>query len=239
MDVSAVQQSIKKFLKKHKQTFFTISSNQSKALELAVTVGVAEHYRSTGYAIHVVNPRRSPHTFVVKTSTRGNPWNFTHLKFERNGMVYEGHINLVVESAHDEGRYCVDFGLTKIDCVPDQTPKAAWIAAQNKDLVTFAEVKKLVVYPMLLAQFLGIVHEIKPCFIHGRTPSRFVKDDHLFPVLASLGNFSGNSSKIVESYKARKIRVLVAENFDLRLARVRARKQQSPFVYKDEFEDEI
>ena len=239
MDVSAVQQSIKKFLKKHKQTFFTISSNQSKALELAVTVGVSEHYRSTGYTIHVVNPKKSPGTFVVKTSTRGHPWNFTHLKLERNGAVYEGHMNLMVESAHDEGRYCVDFGLTKVGCVPDKAAQEAWVAAKNSDLVTFAEVKKLVVYTMLLAQFLGIVHEIKPCFIHGRTPKGFVSEDHLFPVLASLGNFSGNSSKIVEGYKNRRIRIVIAENFDLRLARVRGKRQVSPFVYVDEFEDEI
>ncbi|OXS13763.1 hypothetical protein CGX12_17975 [Zobellella denitrificans] len=239
MDVNAVQQSIRKFLKKHKQAFFTISSNQSKALELAVTVGVAEHYRSVGYTIHVVNPKKSPQTFVVKTSTRGHPWNFTHLKFERHDVIYEGHMNLVVESAHDEGRYCVDFGLIKTGCVPDKAMKTAWSAAKNKDLVTFAEVKKLVVYPMLLAQFLGIVHEIKPCFIHGRTPRGFGREDHLYPVLASLGNFSGNSSKIVEAYKTRRVRVLVAENFDLRLAGVRSGRQESPFVYADEFEDEI
>ncbi|MDT8428290.1 MAG: hypothetical protein RQ757_05950 [Pseudomonadales bacterium] len=239
MDVSAVQQSIKKFLRKHKQTFFTINSNQSKALELAVTVGVSEHYRSTGYTIHVVNPKKTPDTFVVKTCTRGHPWNFTHLKFERNEIVYEGHMNLMVESAHDEGRYCVDFGLTKIGCVPEKAVKEAWVAAKNSDLVTFAEVKKLVVYPMLLAQFLGIVHEIKPCFIYGRTPKGFISEGHLFPTLASLGNFSGNSAKIVEGYKSRKIRIMVAENFDLRLARVRLSRQISPFVYEDEFENEL
>ncbi|MFO7906924.1 MAG: hypothetical protein R6U98_29985 [Pirellulaceae bacterium] len=239
MDVSAVQHSIRAFLKKHKHTFFAISSNQSKALELAVTVGVSEHYRSTGYAISVVNPKKTPNTFIVKTSTRGHPWNFTHLTFERNGVVYEGHMNLMVESAHDAGRYCVDFGLTKNGCVPEKATKEAWVAAKNGDLITFAEVKKLVVYPMLLAQFIGIVHEIKPCFIHGRNPRGFVSEEHLFPVLASLGNFSGNSAKIIEGYKNRKIRVVVAENFDIRLARVRGGAQSSPFVYVDEFQNEI
>lgn len=230
MDVSAVQESIEKFLRKHKQAFSKIGLNQSKALELAVAVGVSEHYRSMGYAVHVVNPRKSPMTFVVKTGARGYPWNFTHLKFERRGTVFEGHMNLVVESAHDEGRYCVDFGLTKAGCVPCEARRDIWIAAKNRDLITFAEVKKLVVYPMLLAQFIGIVHEIKPCFIAGRSPRGFVSENHLYPVLASLGNFSGNSSRIVKGYKRRKIRVVVAENYDIRLARVRGKKQSSPFV---------
>lgn len=91
---------------------------------------------------------------------------------------------------------------------------------------------------MLLAQFLGIVHEIKPRFVHGKNPKGFVSEDHLFPVLASLGNFSGNSSKIVEGFKNRRIRVVFAENFDLRLARVRAQRQISPFAHLDEVLDE-
>ena len=92
--------------------------------------------------------------------------------------------------------------------------------------------KKLVVYPMLLAQFIGIVHEIKPCFIYGRLPRGFFKYEHLFPVLASLGNFSGNSSKIVDAYKSRNIHITIAENFDVRLANVRGGHQKSPFVYE-------
>ena len=104
----------------------------------------------------------------------------------------------------------------------------AWEALSNDELITFAEVKKLVVYPMLLAQFVGIAHEIKPCFITGRRPQGFLKGDHLFPLLASLGNFSGNSSKIVDEYKNRNIRVTIAENYDLRLAYVRSKHQKSP-----------
>ena len=239
MDVNSVQDSIKKFLKKHKQAFYTISTNQSKALELAVTVGVSGHYRSNGYTISVVNPEKSPDTFVVKTNTRGHPWNFTHLVFERDESVYEAHMNLMVRSAHDDGMYCVDVGLTKVGSVPSTSKKQVWKAVNNDDLVTFAEVKKLVIYPMLLAQFVGIVHEIKPCFIYGRTPRGFIKEDHLFPALASLGNFSGNSSKIVEAYKGRKLRITIAENFDLRLSYVRGDHQKSPFVYEDTWDGEI
>lgn len=239
MDISSVQKSIKTFLEKHKQTFYTISSNQSKALELAVTVGVSEHYRSNGYEITVVNPKKSRRTFVVKTSTRGHPWNFSHLRFERKGILYEAHMNLMVRSAHDQGKYCVDLGLTKPGAVPEKALKTGWECAKNEDVVTFAEVKKLVVYPMLLAQFVGIVHEIKPCFISGRLPRGFSKQAHLFPALASLGNFSGNSSQIVEGYKNRNIRITIAENFDVRLANVRGGHQKSPFVYEDDWKDRI
>lgn len=239
MDVDAVVGAVKKFLKKHKQTTYNLSSNQSKALELAVTVGVAEHYRSNGYEITVVNPKKNPEVFVVKTSTRGHPWNFSHLVLERNGAVYEAHMNLMVCSAHDDGVYCVDVGLTVPGAVPTKPAKPIWKRADNEALVTFAEVKKLVIYPMLLAQFVGIVHEIAPCFIAGNVPPKFLEQSHLFPALASLGNFSGNSSNIVQAYAKRNIRITIAENFDVRLAMVRNGRQKSPFIYEDEFDDEL
>lgn len=230
MDVSAVSRSIEAFLKKEKQAFYQISTNQSKALELAVTVGVTEHYRSNSYSVSICNPANDKNTFVVKTSTRGHPWNFSYVHLERDGKEYEAHMNLMVQSAHDLGHYCVDVGIAKAGVVPKKATKSKWVCLSNHELVTFAEVKKLVVYPMLLAQFVGIVHEIKPPFIGGRMPRGFIKEEHLLPALASLGNFSGNSSQIVQAYKKRGIRLVVAENFDMRLASVRLGHRDSPFA---------
>jgi hypothetical protein len=82
---------------------------------------------------------------------------------------------------------------------------------------------------MLLAQFVGIVHEIKPRFIGGRLPRGFAKLGHLPPALASLGPFSSNSKAIADSYIQRKINITIAPNFDIRLAKVRGGHQSSPF----------
>ena len=229
VDIEAVGKHIHAFLKKHSQALYKLSTNQSKTLELAVTVAVSEHYTSHGYSVSVNNPLSKPNRFVIKTSTRGYPWNFSVLHLERDGVEFEAHMNLLVRSAHDEGRYCVDLGVVNQGVVPNAKPKVTWDCVPNDQLVTFAEVKKLVVYPMLLAQFLGIVHEIKPTFIGGHMPYGFLKRDHLLPTLASLGGFSGNSSKIVGAYESRKVRVNIAENFDVRLARVRFGDTNSPF----------
>ncbi|MEQ8690196.1 MAG: hypothetical protein RIC89_05080 [Pseudomonadales bacterium] len=233
MDVDAVSTIIKSFLRKHKQTTYQLSTNQSKALELAVTIGVTEHYRSNGYEVSVVNPPKNPSAFVVKTSTRGYPWNFSKILIARDSRLYEAHMNLMVSSAHDDGHYCVDVGVVKAGLVPDKQPAKPWKCAENDSLVTFAEVKKLVVYPMLLAQFVGIVHEILPSFIGGRLPYGFMSGDHLLPALASLGHFSGNATTIVNAYKKRNIRVAIATNFDIQIARVRRGDQRSPFAYND------
>lgn len=239
MDVEAVHRAIKDFLENNRQTFSAIDSNQSKALELAATVGIAEHYRSIGYEISIVNPKPRRHEFVVKTSTRGYPWNFSHIRLRRDNDEFHAHMNLMVSSAHDEGIYCIDVGITLPGKVPSEAMRGGWSHLGNRDLVTFAEVKKLVVYPMLLAQFIGIVHEIKPCFLSGRLPRHFARCAHLRPTLASLGSFSGNSRKIVDAYAGRRIQVAIAENFDIRLARVRASTASSPFEKFDETVDEL
>jgi len=71
---------------------------------------------------------------------------------------------------------------------------------------------------MLLAQFIGIVHEIKLGFLASRGD---LDDTHLSPVLIALGHFSENSASIVADYNRRGIHVTIAENYDMRLGPVK------------------
>lgn len=236
MNVEAIEKSIQGFIKKHKSSLYAVGLTQSKALELGATVGVSEHYRSNGYDVEIENPKSNPSSFVVKTSTRGHPWNFSRIHLERDGNRFELHMNLMVRSAHDEGIYCVDVGIAKPESVPSAKTQEQWICIENKSLISFSEVKKLVVYPMLLAQFIGIVHEIKPSFIGGRLPNGFKKQSHLAPSLISLGTFSGNSRKIVDALSGRKINITIFENFDVRIANLRAGHVDTPF-YKGDIDE--
>lgn len=229
MNVMEIENSVNSFIKKHKSSFYMAGMAQTKALELGAAVGVSEHYKSNGYQLTIQNPQKDPDHFIVKTSTKGYPWNFSKIILEKGNVVCEVHMNLTVRSAHDEGIYCVDVGIVNPDVIPLEKTKEKWLCIENDDLITFSEVKKLAVYPMLLAQFIGIVHEIKPRFIRGHTPKGFVKNKHLFPALISLGTFSGNSKKIVEAFPSRKIRVEICENFDVRIAKLRGQATSTPF----------
>lgn len=144
---------------------------------------------------------------------------------EGDALFCELHMNLMVESAHGIGTYCVDVGVSKPNTVPKEKPSEEWRSLENADLITFAEVKKLVIYPMLLAQFIGIVHEVKPNFLKGR---KGVRRDHPSPALIVLGHYTANSADIVKSYPARNISVVIAANYDGRLARVRGGSATSP-----------
>lgn len=225
MDIDSLESSIKTIIKDHKEAFIQIGASQPKLLELSSLTGIAQHYQSNNFTVEVVNPKGKK-GLQIKTSTQGFPWNFSRIHLHKGSESAEIHMNLKVRSAQDEGIYCIDVGVAQSGKVPESRPKSEWICLSNEHLITFAEAKKLNIYPMLLAQFIGIVHEIKPEFLASKDPSQ---GHHLPPTLISLGHFSGNSSQIVKSYPGRGVRVFIAENYDIRLAKVRKKDESSPF----------
>ncbi|MCI0440971.1 MAG: hypothetical protein L0177_17855 [Chloroflexi bacterium] len=188
-------------------------------MELSAIVGVEDHYEGIGFDISHRNPM--PHTFTVKTRASGKPWKYSHIVAQRGALRIELHMNLCVRSAHDKGIYCVDVGITTPGAVPAADTVTKWECVENEHLLSFAEVKRLPVYPMLLAHFIGIVHEITPQFLGSKRRPGFGHSDMIPPTLIVLGRFSGNAKQIIDSYPKRGIQVHVAHEYDTRVARAR------------------
>ncbi len=238
MNIDAVQTALQDFTRKHSTAFQLVAARQSQLLELAAIVGVDLHYRSNGYSSTIKSPEGTG-TFVVKTSTRGHPGRYSSISFAKDGNVIEAHMNLLVRGARDEGIYCVDVGIVEAGAVPEKVAaRGKWVCVPNASLFSFAEVKRLIVYPMLLAQFIGIVHEIRPEFLSNPIPAGFGRYLQLPPTLIALGHFSGNSKVIVESYRSRSVTVCIAEDFDVRLALHRRGSTRSPLYWNETPESE-
>lgn len=191
-------------------------------------VGVVQHYRALGYNTSIQNPTGTQE-FRVKLSTRGHPADYSHVVCERGAAVFELHSNLSVFGGRDAGIYCVDVAIVNSGVVPTKKSKKGSDTLKNSELISFAEAKKLVIYPMLLAQFVGIVHEIKPKFLR-RNKKYCLGDDHLLPALIALGNLTPNAKDILRSFNRRKYKIVVAENFDIRLSAAARTSDLSPFV---------
>lgn len=233
MNVDAITAALNDFVVAHETTFSQIAARQSQLLELAAVVAVHEHYRSNDYVTAILGAVEG--TFAVKTSTRGHPSKYSRIRVEKDGTVAEIHMNLLVRGAHDEGIYCVDVAVVTAGSVPATVQRGQkWRCVENESLITFAEVKRLVVYPMLLAQFIGIVHEIKPRFLQAPMPDGFGRERHLPPALMALGHLSGNSGAIVRAYYGRSILVCIAENLDVRIAAHRQGTCRSPLYWDAE-----
>jgi hypothetical protein len=141
------------------------------------------------------------------------------------------HSNLSVFGGRDAGVYCVDVAIVNTGVVPNKRGKKAAPPTQNSDLISFVEAKKLVIYPMLLAQFLGIVHEVAPKFLK-RDKKYELGNGHLHPSLVALGGLGRNTQDILKSFKRRKYKISIAEHFDVRLSAAARGGNLSPFAGK-------
>lgn len=147
----------------------------------------------------------------------------------RNGNSFEIHGNLAVAGAYgaDDAVYVVDVAVVTAGHVPQQKPEAGWRRADNEQLVTLIESKALVIYPMLVAQFIGIVHELLPTFLGQNLPGAFVAADHFKPALVSLGYLKAGTEGIVAALPDRAYSIAIVPNMDNRF-------QGGPIVPGDE-----
>lgn len=225
MNLEAIKSGLIKFIERHRIAFNFLSSRHSQILELAALAATTYHYRVRGYAIHAENTNKG--TFRLKATAKGEPSSFSWFVAERSSDVFEIHANLPVVGAYgsDRGVYVVDVGVTRSGWTPDPD---ACEAVRNEYLVTFVEAKALVVYPMLLAQFVGIVHEIKPTFLGERRPRGFVRAGHVDPTLVSLGYLNGIAESIYNAYPKRGYKIRVIPHFDV-VVSVCRRESVSPW----------
>jgi len=228
MNANKISSAIRQFARQHRTALDFLNARQTQLLEVGAMVGVIQHYRAYGYKTTIQNPTGTQE-FRVKLSTRGHPADYSHVVCERGAILFELHSNLSVLGARDSGVFCVDVATVNCGVVPTKKGKTASEPLPNSQLISFAEAKKLVIYPMLLAQFLGIVHEIKPKFLR-RDKKYCLGDDHLHPALIALGNLTLNAKDILRSFKRRKYKIVVAENFDIRLSAAARGSNLSPFI---------
>lgn len=229
MDAAKVSAAISDFARQHRTVLIDLGNRQTQLLEIGAMVAVVQHYRANGYTTSIMNPS-GVSEFKVKLGTRGHPADYSRVLCSKGAISCEIHSNLSVESGHmDHGVYCVDVAVVKEGFVPTKKGKTKAPALENQNLISFAEVKKLVVYPMLLAHFIGIVHEVAPQYMK-KFIGTMAPGDHLLPALITLGPLTKNAKTIQESFERRKYRICIAESFDLRLYYSRKAGNESPFI---------
>jgi hypothetical protein len=227
MDAALIEERLKSFIRQHRVQFDSLGKREAQLLELGALVLAARHYELAGYKISPLGI--SNDLFRVKLIAQGRPWNYSWFAVTKGVRHFEIHSNLSVYSAYgrDGGVYVVDVAVVKPEKLP-RSRQATWRALKNDDLITIMEAKRIAVYPMLLAQFVGIVHEIMPNFLRaGRRPYRFVADGHFVPTLISIGSFSGTSRSIVNAYQSRKFYLKIVANADIELAKLRSGYSQA------------
>jgi hypothetical protein len=224
MDFDAVSRNLTRYINNHHTQLQQVPVIQSQLLELGALVTSVEHYRAQGYSIAPENLRNGD--FRLKRSSGGKPWNFSWFLATRGPRSVEIHTNMTSGGAYgeDKARYVVDVGVCEPGTLPtSKKEQKEWLAIDNQFLITFVEAKKLTIYPMLLAQFIGIVHEIKPQFLSKDLENtEFEAEGHFRPTLVTTGPWARLCEQIYKAYDSRGFRIRVLPNLDLILANLRS-----------------
>jgi hypothetical protein len=224
VDLARIQAALERFIERERTRFETLARTGPQILEVGALTIVAEHYRRDGWSVEVRNLRHG--LFRTKLSASGKAWNFSWFECSRKEARIEIHGNLPVESATplDSGIYVVDVGVVRVGSVSalqaETHPGRGLVAVANEDAISFLEAKKLVIYPMLLAQFVGIVHEIKPDFLRpvlDADDTVATDERHLRPALVSVGPLGATSADIIAGFARRGFRLNVIPTFDQRI----------------------
>ena len=183
IDFNQVSQQITDFLKRHKSSLHEIVKHNTNVFEAFCFILLVQYYEMVGYQLEPKNLLDGK--FRFKYNTRGYPWNYSYFaavssesKEGESPVIFEIRHNQQVSGAWVEGGeedgivppvFALDVAVIKAESLPQlkqgqkRNNESYWV--DNAHLITFAEAKKLTAYPMLLAHFLGIVHEVKPVYL--------------------------------------------------------------------------
>jgi len=219
------------FLSTHRTAIENVTKHASRVFEALCFVIFARHYENSGYRLAPRNLVGGK--FRFRYNTNGLPWRYSYFavygnddKGQSEKPLFEIWHNQKVAGAwvehedEEKALFAVDIAVTRAGALPANLPfkqprsnEQYWVG--KSDLITFGEAKNLAGYPMLLAQFLGIVHEIKPEFIglgDRKDLSNFMKQSHPPPTLLTANVLTSGAVRVLATFQQRELGILVIDN---------------------------
>jgi hypothetical protein len=199
---------IKIFLNRYKTVVVGQSKRLTDYFEMNCFNLLIKYYLNNGYKAKVMNLQSGKYRY--KCSPSGLIENFSYFTISKmvNGKIHEFDIlhNISVQSSHCNEIYTTpDISVTKTGTCKKRTDyydtKRALCYIENKDLVTFSEVKMFVPFPELLFNFIGIVNELKKDIITNK--SRNIKPLHIAPSLMISGKANKPAQRIIDNLEMR------------------------------------
>lgn len=221
---------VENFLRRHDVPIKEIDSHSTNVFEAVCFVIFLRYYEEQGYRLEARNLLEN--VFRFRFTTAGYPWNYSYFvvlssKPGDDTILFEIYHNQKVvgawigseEKGEKKPLFALDVAVVEPDSLPKLSPghkrknEPYWV--ENNQLITFAEAKKLKAYPMLLAQFLGIIHEIKPEFLqveNRQINQKFFNQKHPPPTLLTADRFSRGTDRVLQSFVDRKLEIRVVED---------------------------
>jgi hypothetical protein len=160
------QKQMSAFFKNERATINSFGNTVNQTFEAHVFAHVIKWYRKNGWNVSIVNPiKNGRQIFQLKFSTRGAPIGYSYAICRKNNLECQIRHGLRVATKFYKKSYpiranvvCDIVIMNNIDIDHLKTDDHI----TNESLISFGEVKHMSAFAELIANFIGLVHELQP-----------------------------------------------------------------------------
>jgi hypothetical protein len=207
-DQNIVKQQLLTFFNKEKATIYSFGSKVNQTFEAHVLATVIKQYKSNGWTVQIISPIEFGNpVFKLKFNTRGAPKGYSYVLCAKGSEACQIRHGLRVHTRSHKSKnlfsanvVCDIVVMKDIDIDSYTTNDAL----NNNELIAFGEVKHMSAFAELVANFIGLVHEIQPLKLKAIRKKTWIPGDHISPFLYVSGKLYQTANGIAETIKQRR-----------------------------------
>jgi hypothetical protein len=165
IDRTALEQEIDKFFTGYKKQISQFGSTVNQTFEAFVFASLVHYYQSNGWSVTLENPASGTQIVKLKFSTRGRPSQYTYALCSNGEQTIQIRHGLRVATHFHKADFThpanivLDVAVIKnVDLIGYKSDDFL----SNTELVTFGEAKHMSAFAELIANFIGLAHEVMP-----------------------------------------------------------------------------
>jgi hypothetical protein len=208
IDQEALKKELNAFFDKRSWDLRRFGQTVNQTFEAFVFASVIAWYQARGWNVALVHPRdeqTKKQVLKLKFNTRGAPKGYSYARCEKDGHVLQIRHGLRVATRHyvkgvrPLSNICLDVSVLK---AADLDGYKSNDQAPNDLLVTFGEAKHMSAFAELIANFIGMVHEVQPERLALQCREKR-PEDHLAPFLYVSGTLHGTAEGLYKTIQSR------------------------------------
>jgi hypothetical protein len=207
-DQATVKTELETFFANEKASVNNFGSTVNQTFEAKVFASVIKWYQTNGWTVNIINPlKNGRYVFNLKFNTRGAPINYSYAKCTKQGKSCQIRHGLRTHTRSYNTRNRKSANIVcdivvmndiNIDGFTTDT------ALQNKFLISFGEVKHMSAYAELMANFVGLVFELKPDKLRRIRTKKWVRPDNISCFMYVSGILYKTAEGLLETFDKRK-----------------------------------
>jgi hypothetical protein len=208
VDTSSIRQKLGDFFLNNKSDITQFGSTVNQTFEAFVFASLVNWYSQNNWTVDFKHPNPNSNVVKLKFSTRGRPSQYTYVICTKQNKKIQIRHSLRVATCYHRPEFSYPANVVLDVAVISDTNLSNHKTddhVENSCLVTFGEAKHMSAFAELIANFIGLVHEISPHVVAPVRPyiGPIEHREHPAPFLYVSGHLNRTAQGIVESIRYR------------------------------------